>query len=1011
MPFDEAERKALERLDPYEMRARALEEKLSPHQIGRALFHIDQRRGFKSNRKTEKGDKESGAIKEGATKLRSAMEISGAGTLGQFLSWRHAVEGLETRQEAIREELKRLGKDHLTGGKRKKAWAKARKSLFGDTTIDDAPLSVRARNKSTGPKAEYDFYPTRELLEEEFDKIWAAQAVHHPTIMTEASRKDIRRIIFYQRDLKIPPVGKCSLDPAQSKDDLEGFRCPWADPRGQRFRIWQEVRNLEIVEAGKRSDKLSKEDGDKIALALMQSASQSFDKIRGMLKLPPEVKFNLESDKRDKLLGDETGAKLSHKSMFGKGWWSLTLDRRVEIVDRLLNEADHEALIAWLTAYAGIDGEAAERAANAFLPDGHCRLGLRAITKITPRMANGQNYADAAKSAGYDHAKLPTGEVVDFLPYYGERLQDDVVGSGDPHDSDEKRWGRVPNPTVHIGLGQIRRVVNALIREYGPPSEVNVEMTRDFKLPPKKLAEVEAEQADNQRKNEIRRNKLRTLGQAENTRNLIKMRLWEDLNPKDQLDLSCPFTGEKISINRLLSDEVEIEHLIPFSISLDDSAANKIVSMRYANRAKGNQTPYEAFHSNPVIDGRRYNWDEILQRAASLPKNKRWRFNPDARARFESEDRFLSRQLNETGWLARMAKDYVSSVTGPYKVLVLPGKMTALLRGKWGLNSLLPDHNYSDAKNRKDHRHHAIDAMVAALTDRPLLQRMASAYDEERERIVVEPPWTTLRADLDSRLKTMVVSHKAEHAVSGQLHEDTAYGAVNHPQPGDGNLVYRKPLEGLKDTEIDRIRDKNLRELVKNHVTAAMAQGRDIKQALGSFNANVKTAASKHGLRHVRLTKAEKPEYLVPVPRANPYKYYSAGENAFVDIVETNDGKWSGLPTNVYKANQSAGAIPAGLIMRVFKGDLLAIDTDKGKTIFVVHRLDAAAGRFKLAPHNETGNLDRRHVDPEDPFRWLMASYNTLKSMNAEKIRVDALGRVWRERPEDIVRKLSRKIG
>jgi len=89
-----------------------------------------------------------------------------------------------------------------------------------------------------------------------------------------------------------------------------------------------------------------------------------------------------------------------------------------------------------------------------------------------------------------------------------------VLGSGDERDTNDKRWGRFPNPTVHIGLGQLRRVVNALIAKYGPPAEIAIEMTRDFKLSPKKLAELEKEQAGNQKKNEQRAEEIRKLGQA-----------------------------------------------------------------------------------------------------------------------------------------------------------------------------------------------------------------------------------------------------------------------------------------------------------------------------------------------------------------------------------------------------------------------------------------------------------------------------------------------------------------
>lgn len=93
--------------------------------------------------------------------------------------------------------------------------------------------------------------------------------------------------------------------------------------------------------------------------------------------------------------------------------------------------------------------------------------------------------------------------------------------------------------------------------------------------------------------------------------------------------------------------------------------------------------------------------------------------------------------------------------------------------------------------------------------------------------------------------------------------------------------------------------------------------------------------------------------------------------------------------------------------MRVFKGDLIALDLAGIRTVMVVHRLDAAANRFKLAAHNETGNLDQRHTDETDPFRWLMASYNKLKAMNAERVRTDELGRLWRVAPEEAARALG----
>lgn len=1040
MPVDKTARRQLETLDPYGLRKAALTDALPAYHVGRALFHLNQRRGFQSNRKTDAKDSEGGAIKQAASKLSAAIEESGATTLGVFLADRHLSAGYDERQAAIRTELTRLGKDHLAGNARKKAWAKVRKRLFGDDVLPpkDASYGVRARATITGTKASYDFYPTRAMLQAEFEAIWAAQAPHHPA-MTVAAKEETFEIIFFQRPLKPAIVGKCTLDPATRpfKEDPEGYRAPWWHPLAQRFRIVQEARNLEIRETGKGARKLTKEQSDRMIAALLASRELSFDKMRTLLGLPAEAKFNLESDRRTGLDGDETAARLSDRKGFNKAWRGLAPERQIDIVTRLAEGENEGELIAWLELDCGLDGAAAARVANTTLPDGHARLGLRAIGKILPIMqteldedgVSGAGYHIAAKRAGYDHAKLPTGEQLDTLPYYGKWLSDAVVGSGDARDRNEKQFGQFPNPTVHIGLGQLRRLVNDLIHDYGPPTEICIEFTRALKLSEKQKSETQREQRKNQDRNRERAAKLAEHGLPANARNLLKMRLWEEL-ARDVVDRKCVYTGEQISIERLLSDEVDIDHILPVAMTLDDSPANKIICMRYANRHKRKQTPAEAFGSSPTLQGHRYNWDDIAARAANLPRNKRWRFDANAREEFDKRGGFLARQLNETGWLARLAKQYLGAITNPNDIWVVPGRMTSMLRGKWGLNSLLPDHNYAGVqdkaeeflaatddmeftgvKNRADHRHHAIDGLVVALTDRSLLWKMANAYDEEREKFVIEPAWPTMRDDLKMALDKMVVSHRPDHGIEGQLHEDTAYGVADDE---DGNLVYRKPIEGLNDNEIDRIRDRKLRDTVRTHVDAEKKNGVALADALRKLKDTAGHPHFKHGLRHVRILKKENPAYLVPIDdrrTGKPYKAYSAGENYCVEVFETVDGKWNGEAIRRFDANKRnagdkvphqpqwraahSGAKP---LMRIHKGDLIRLDHDGRTRIMVVHRLDAAAGRFKLADHNETGNLDRRHAaDNEiDPFRWLMASYGTLKRLDAVPVRIDSLGRVWR---------------
>lgn len=955
MPVDVAERKKLESRDPYKARAQAAEADQVPlYDVGRAIFHLNQRRGFLSNRKTETPNDESGAISLGASKLKSMMDESGASTLGQFLHQCH-----------------------------------------------EKGQPVRARNNAIG-KTDYEFYPTRGLYEIEFDTIWNAQSAFYPDNMTQEAHDLIRGEIFYQRPLKPQQVGKCTLDPASSINDEEGFRCPRAHPLAQRFKIWQEVRNLAVLKVGEAARPLTKEEGDKVALALIQNGQVSFSKLKTLLKLSPEVTFNLESEKRPKLTGDETAAKLAAKKMFGKDWRSFELERQIKIVNRLLNEEDPNKLAQWLSTDNNLDQSALSNISSAILPDGHSRLGLRAIKAILPHLIDGKNYPDAAASAGYDHAILPTGEqsTTGRLPYYGEWLKDDLVGSGDPNDSKEKRWGKFPNPTVHIGLGQIRRVVNALISKYGAPEQIVIELARDFKLSPKQVAEIEREQVKNQRLNEERNVELRALGHAQNFRNRLKLRLWEELNSSDALDRQCPYTGEKISITRLLSEEVEIDHILPFKDSLDDSASNKVVCIASSNRAKKKQTPFEAF-------GNLATWPEILQRAGNLPKSKRWRFGADARSKMSEEAGFLARQLNETAWLARLSKKYLMSICDPNSIWTIPGRHTAMLRSKWGLNDLLPDHNFSDAKNRKDHRHHAIDALVVAMTSRSLLQKISSAYDEDRQKIEVPLPWPGLRENLRETLEGMTVSHKPRHNVQGKLHEATAYGLVREADTEGGTVVYRKALVDLKPTEIRRIRDPRLRSLIEEHIPNLNISEKELQQALISFGNRSDIKGLPNGVRRVRLLKSEDQKYLTKVKLNNPpgFKAYSSGENAYVEIYETGEGKWRGEAVSRFDANKPSHSLKwrelkpqPKLVMRIYKGDLIAIDEAGKRVITVVHQLDVSAQRFKLAGHNETGVLQKRHSanNQEDPFRWFLLGFNTLKTRNAEKVRVDELGKVWR---------------
>jgi len=947
MPGERKERKALEALDPYEIRARGLDERLEPYQMGRALFHLNQRRGFRSNRKVDQGDeKESGKIKSAVGKLALEMERDGARTLGEYLHRRR-----KRSEENHRNEEKTM-------------------------------LPVRARLIGEGAKAEYELYPSRDMIEHEFDTLWAAQEKHDPALYTQEAREELRDIILFQRPLRPVQSGKCTLDPTDK-------RAPMALPLAQRFRIYQELNHLRLIEPDHTDHPLTLAQRDLLADRLLTRGKVTFDAMRKALKLEQNVHFSHETEKRKHFDGDQTAMALAKADRFGKHWRALAPSEQAAVVERLLDEESSDAEVAkWLIESYLLAPENAEHVAAARLPQGHSRLGRRALERIVPILEREViTYDKAVQEAGYaHHSDFPPGELLDELPYYGESLERHVAfGTGEPEDPEEKRLGKIANPTVHIGLNQTRKLVNALIEKHGQPAQIIVELARELKSSFEERERLRKEQAENQRKNDVRREKLASLGLADTGENRLRLRLWEELN-HDAMDRRCVYTGEQISLTRLFSEEVEIEHILPFARTLDNGYANKTVSLRRANRVKGNLTPYEAFGHSPAG----FNWDEIRARSQALPRNKRWRFGAGAMERFEGEEAgFLDRQLNETRYLSRVVREYLMHVCDPNQVWVSPGRLTAMLRGKWGLNTILSG---NPAKNRDDHRHHAVDAAVVGVTDRSLLQRVSTAAGRAREgdaqRLLGDMPlpWEGFRGDLDRAVSGIVVSHRPDHGAGGKLHEETAYGIVD-----DHTLVFRKPLASLTRSEVANIRDPKIREEALAAVEGASGK-RELAEALRSF-------AAEKGMRRVRILKTEAGFIPIRDREGKPYKALIPGENHHVDIIE-RDGRWEGEAVSVFHANQK-GYQPAWmrenprpkLIMRVHKGDLIKL-LDKNGEEQVMRVVQLWKGLFCLAEHNEGGNLQQRHKDLEDSFRWDFASFSKLKDRKARKVHVDVLGRV-----------------
>jgi CRISPR-associated endonuclease Csn1 len=970
MPADAQDARVLAGSDPYALRAAALRGALNPYLLGRALFHLNQRRGFKSNRKTERksDDKEGGKIAGGAKALDVAM---GSQTYGQFLN---------------SQPVKR----------------------------------VRMRTEGDG----YDFYPERRHLEAEFDAIWAAQAAHHPALLTNAVRDRLRRIIFFQRPLKAPKVGGCTFF-------NEEPRLPKAHPLFQERRLYEEVNQLEITKAGAPSRKLTLDQRDKVILKLKSAKTASFSGLSKLLKLADGESFNKASENRTSLVGDEIFASFSDKKCFGPNWAHFDSGSQWSIIEAVAEEEDPVCLHDWLMANYGVSAEQAEAIGRVRLPDGHGRLGKTASRKILAELKKDVvTYGKAVEAAlGKSHSDFRTGEILDQLPYYGEILSREIPpGSLDPKDSEEIRWGKTTNPTVHIGLGQLRRLLNAIIKVHGRPDLIVVELARELKLSEKDKAEHNKRIGTNTRAAEARSKKLLESEQRDNGSNRALLKLWEDLNPNNPLDRCCPFCGRHIGQLALFTEETEIEHIIPYSRSFDDSAANKVIAHRSCNREKGKKTPWEAW-------GHTERWAIIAEQVSRLHKSKQWRFAPNAMERFDQEGGFIARQLTDTQYLSRMARTYLSSLyPDTAGVYVIPGRMTAMLRRLWGLNELLPDHNYvenphsSAPKNRLDHRHHAIDAAVVGVTTRSLLNEISKAAgraeDQNLDKLFVDlpKPWETFREDLRDALARVIVSHKADHGrkrvpakghdtTAARLHNDTAYGLTGLvSDSGLPIVVHRVPLLSLKPADITdpiRIPDAALQRALWGATDGL--SGKDFEAALVKFS---KSDRVFKGIRHVRVREALK---VIPIHDASgrAFKAYKGDANARYDVWRMPDGKWvsswkdrngkshSGIVSmfDAHQADQSElRPHPAAKrVLSLRQNDLVAVEPQgQPRKIMRVVKF-SGGGQITFAEHQEAGPLKARDAtSPDiDPFKYFYSSAGGLQKAKARQIRIDELGHIF----------------
>ena len=809
-------------LNPYELRQKALIEKLSLEEIGRIFYHLIQRRGFLSN--SRKGGSDDGTIfkgnpKEGKIGITETQKNIEDKTLGAYL-----FEIYPKENQPFQDGLERI------------------------------------RNR----------YTTRKMYVDEFELIWNKQAQFHAELTNELKTLFGGRkldgykedgILFHQRPLRSQKhlVGNCSFEPRKTK-------CPISAIPFEQFRVWQWVNTVEY-----NGKKISQEEKEKIVEFLFANEKPEFKKIRKVIgKESAEFKFNYKDD--DKIVGTHTISNLSNKKYFGKKWFEFTEKEQEDIWHVLYFFDSKSNLKEYAIKNWNFTEEQAESISKFNVKDGYASLSRKAISNILPFLKLGFTYDVAVVLGGIknvfgsDWEKLSDEkrnffydnvyEIVrsknkgGFIEIIKDILRNDYNISDNqlrklyhhsatidatelleklPVGKDaDKDIQAIRNPIVITALFELRKLVNELIDEHGKIDEIKVEMARDLKISKSQRNKIRKEQKRLERENDRVKARLLEERQRVTHDNILLYKLWEECKH------TCPYTGKPISVTQLFSGEVQIEHIHPWSRSLNDSFSNKTLCYADENRKKGNKTPFEFYGSDEA------NWSAIKERALKLFSDTKE--YPNAYQKFKRfvqqkfDDDFSTRQLNDTRYISKEAKNYLSKICN--KVTVSPGQATSNLRHKWGLNQILNDDN---EKTREDHRHHAIDALVMACTKVSYVQELSkwNRYNRGYDVKDFPMPWLSFWKDAEKAVNQILVSHKKvsnditvrthttekngkKHtnlgvAARGQLHKETVYGKRTFN--GEEAFHVRKPIESLETAkQIAKVVDESIRLLILKRV-------------------------------------------------------------------------------------------------------------------------------------------------------------------------------------------------
>jgi CRISPR-associated endonuclease Csn1 len=834
----------------WQLRVEGLNRLLTPEEWARVTYHVCKHRGFHWISKAERAKAENDAKGEGGK----------------------VKQGLAKTNQLMKEKNYRTAAEMVLG-----------------------EFPGAQRNK----QGEYTKALSRELLAQELKKLFDAQrgfgnsqasTAMESAILGNGDRKS--GFLWLQKPALsglnlLKMLGHCTFEPTE-------YRAPKASFSAERHVWLTKLNNLRVIEIGNLRPLTKSEHAAAINLPYQQASDFTYKQLRAAfvenglwVRGDNGLRFSglTYGIEKDGIVKDPESEKLIKlpswqeikKTLTGNGLSSEWLQISTTALEGTPKWLDD---IAWVLSIYKEEDEAAielrklslpgqEKTVQALLDlsfDKFHSLSLKALRVIVPLMESGLRYDEAVAKTEYKHHSV-LNKGIDlkqkFLPpfYIGRDLKTGRMEFKE--DLDVPR-----NPVVIRAINQARKVVNALVKTYGAPHEVHIEMARDLSRSFDERRQIKKDQDEFKTRNENEKHGFKEAFSCEPSGvEFEKWRLYKEQGGK------CAYSLEPIDLNRLLEKGyVEIDHALPESRSFDNSRNNKVIVLAHENRNKGNATPYE------YLDGA--NSSERWRRfVAFVEGNKSYRMAKRTRLlrkNFGEEEAksFRDRNLNDTRYICKFFKNYVETYlqlaadSQSQRCVVVSGQLTSFLRARWGLVKVRED---SD-------RHHAMDAVVVAACTHSMVARLTS-YNKYKELSkaregfvdvetgeIVNPkmfeqlekhfptPWDNFRHELTVRLqeddagklretlaclgtyppealsivKPLFVSRAPQRRNSGAAHKDTIYGQPERLKI-EGSVTQKVALKNLNlkdlDNLVDAHRNEKLYAAIRQRLEAYVANG------------------------------------------------------------------------------------------------------------------------------------------------------------------------------------------